>query len=191
MSAPKVSDFTGRGIRGARAWDSHGRGGGGCILCPGGCRHVSRECRRCQLGMLSDMKLPVSKGGVKKSELPEEGENEKLSIALGLSQRGGGLREASPAGVLGERGAAFAHLLLLLRSACCWETGLLLVYLGCRVPQGSRSPPFHKHPASHRSQPQHPLVLGPVLAAAALLLFNSPMQENLCIFCVVFYKVTC
>ena len=74
--------------------------------------------------------------------MPEEGESEKLSIALELSQRGG--EEAYVELVLpvpGERGAAFARL-LVLRSGRCWETGPLLFYLGCGVPQGSRRPRF-------------------------------------------------
>lgn len=92
-----------------------------------------------------------------------------MSIALGLSQRGGE--------------EAYVELVLLvswgrgvqssvLRSAWCWGTGL--VYLGCRVSQGI---PISQ--TSHHSQPQHPPVPHQVLVRAALLLFSSLSQENL------------
>lgn len=107
----------------------------------------ARASQLCLLGVLSHIKLPVSKGGVRKSEQScLRKESEKLSIALELSQRGG--EEAYVELVLQVswgRGVQPSCISSVLRSGWHWEMGLLLFYLDCRVPQGSHCLHFTSH----------------------------------------------
>lgn len=156
MCAPKLSDFTGRGIKGTWAWDTApevaagegkavypvlgwvrtripgvpGRAGAASWVCwaISSCRSAKGEWRK-----------------VNRVAWGRRGWKAEHSIRAESERKGGGLRGGSPAGVLGERGAAFARL-LVLGSGWCWETGLLLFYLGCRVPQGSLHPHFTSTP---------------------------------------------
>lgn len=152
---PRLSDFTGRGIRGDWAWDRApevvagkgkpypklrwvqtrvlgvpGRSGAGSWVC-----WAIRSCWS-------------AKGEWRKVNRVAWGRREwkaEHSIRAESEGRGGGLRGACPARVLGERGATFTHL-LVFGSGGYWETGLLLFYLGCRCPRAATTVPVSQVP---------------------------------------------
>lgn len=140
----------------------------------------------CQLGVWSNIEQPVRKGGVRKSEpncLRKERWKAEHSIRAESEGRGGGLHGASPAGVLGKRGAVFSPQISMVLGN---RSGL----------SGLQSTPGHPHftdipPLSLSIPPDATPGAGESCCASVQLTVTGKSIKALdFFFSLVFYKVT-